>query len=94
MDTADLEIIAKIIGIENIVEIVLVARYVRVVPGLDRRIRDNLDIAVKYGRLGHVKKSGFKGEFYYSPSAEWLVMDIRENQRRECWREMEKVFGW
>lgn len=94
MDTADLEMMAKIRGIENTVEIVMRARYVKVVPGLDRRIRDNLDLAVKDGQLGHVKKSGFKGEFYYSPSAEWLVMDIRENQRRECWREMEKVFGW
>lgn len=76
----------------SIVDKVLTKGYLGIHSGIAHEDIDLLKQAVEDGIFGHVAKSGFRQEFYYSPEAEWRVMDIREKQQREFQEALQRAF--
>jgi fructose-specific component phosphotransferase system IIB-like protein len=64
------------------VEMVKMAR-VKIVISMPSSIRKALNLAVKNGELGHMKKSGHKPEVYYHPNFEHLANSERNRIEKE-----------
>jgi len=65
------------------VEIVLRQRVMLVTQSIPRDVRKVLNAAVKEGRLGHIKKSGYKPEAYFHPKFDYLVAGDRNEYESE-----------
>jgi len=65
------------------VELVQIAR-VRLITGkIPLQVRNALNLAVKKGELGHLKKEGHKPEAYFHPKFDYLARSQRAKHERE-----------
>lgn len=66
---------------------------VEVVTGsIPREVRKALNIAVKNGELGHMKKDGLTPEVYYHPDFEYLAKEERYNITQEKINSLRKIY--
>jgi len=75
------------------VELVRAERYRLITGRLSRDVRKALNIAVKKGRLGHLKKDGLKPEVYYHPVFKYMAVSARNRHEREAVKNISKVFA-
>lgn len=73
------------------VEKVRIQRVLLVTSRIPASARKALNDAVKNGRLGHVKKDGYKPEAYYHPSFDYLVPGERNKHAEETLRAAARV---
>lgn len=67
---------------------------VRVIEGrIPASVRKALNAAVKEGRLGHMKKDGFKPEVYYHPKFKTMAIDERNEYHNQALSSILKVCG-
>lgn len=70
------------------------AERVRLIRGpMPRDVRSALNAAVKAGRLGHLKKDGFRPEAYFDPDFEYLAKGERAEAAAESRRALECYAG-
>jgi len=51
---------------------------IRLITKLSKEVRKALNLAVKEGRLCHMKKAGFMPEVYYHPDFKYLAIEARD----------------
>ena len=59
------------------IELVRVIRFRLMTTMVPAQIRQALNVAVKEGKLGHMKKDGHKPEAYYHPTFKHLAIEAR-----------------
>jgi len=65
---------------------------VRIIHKLDRVTRNALNVAVKAGELGHLKKDGLKPEAYFHKNSKWRAIEVRNELASDAINNIKNVF--
>ena len=76
------------------IEKVRMQRVELVINRLPANVRKVYNMAVKAGKLGHMKKDGHKPEAYYHPSFEYLAVGERNSHEKSIINAKMTFAGW